>query len=246
MICDVQSYLPAMLYMLAFNNKHKIITYWDEPTITMDYENHDLHAIIHKNWTENLIPNMVLSSATLPQQTEITETISDFCSRFDGVEVHEIISYDCKKTIPLINREGYVEMPHYLHEEYEKMMEVVDHCKQYKTLLRYIDLREAVRFIMHVHSNTAKEIELKNDRYQISNYFPDMDALDMASIKLFYLDLLGNIKTESYPAIYQALTTSRKKIHESNVNVTTTDAYTLTDGPTIFLADDINKIAQYF
>ena len=246
MICDVQSYLPAMLYMLAFNNKHKIITYWDEPTITMDYENHDLHAIIHKNWTENLIPNMVLSSATLPQQTEITETISDFCSRFDGVEVHEIISYDCKKTIPLINREGYVEMPHYLHEEYEKMMEVVDHCKQYKTLLRYIDLREAVRFIMHVHSNTAKEIELKNDRYQISNYFPDMDALDMASIKLFYLDLLGNIKTESYPAIYQALTTSRKKIHESNVNVTTTDAYTLTDGPTIFLADDINKIAQFY
>jgi hypothetical protein len=73
-----------------------------------------------------------------------------------------------------------------------------------------------------------------------------MDALDMASIKLFYLDLLGNIKTESYPAIYQALTASRKKIHESNVNVTTTDAYTLTDGPTIFLADDINKIAQFY
>lgn len=241
MICDVQSYLPAMLYMLAFNTKEKIITYWDEPTITMDYAEHELHAVIHKNWTENLIPNLVLSSATLPKQSEITDTITDFCSRFTSVSVHEIVSYDCKKTIPLINREGYVEMPHYLYDDYAKITAVVDHCKQYKTLLRYIDLREAVRFILAVGVS-----DLQNTRYTIEMNFPDMDALDMTTLKLFYLEVLGNIKSECYSALYQKLNTTRQKVHESNVNVTTTDAYTLTDGPTIFLADDINKIAQFY
>ena len=242
MICDVQSYLPAMLYMLAFNRKEQIITYWDEPTITMDYPEHELHALIHKNWTENLIPNLVLSSATLPKQNEISETIMDFCARFDGVQVHEIISYDCKKTIPLINREGYVEMPHYLYDDYAKITKVVDHCKQYKTLLRYIDLREAVRFMLMVEKTKA----IANDRYTIENYFPDMDTLDMTSLKLFYLELLGNIHPKAYPILYASLTSTRQKIHESNVHITTTDAYTLTDGPTIFLADDINTIGQFY
>ena len=48
MICDIKSYLPAMYYMLAFNHKSDIIMYWDEPTITMDYEEHEFHQIIKK------------------------------------------------------------------------------------------------------------------------------------------------------------------------------------------------------
>ena len=48
MICDVQSYLTAMYYMLSFNEEENIVTYWDEPTITMDYESHGLHEKIHK------------------------------------------------------------------------------------------------------------------------------------------------------------------------------------------------------
>ena len=39
MISDVQFF--AMYYMAAFNDKKDIITYWDEPTITMDYDNHN-------------------------------------------------------------------------------------------------------------------------------------------------------------------------------------------------------------
>ena len=38
----------------------------------------------------------------------------------------------------------------------------------------------------------------------------------------------------------------RMKAHDSNVNIVTTDAHTLTDGPTIFLANDVNKIAQFY
>ena len=47
MICDLKSYIPAMYYMMAFNNKNNIITYWDEPTITLDYEDHTCHEIKH-------------------------------------------------------------------------------------------------------------------------------------------------------------------------------------------------------
>ena len=60
MITDVKSYQFAMYYMLAFNKKENIITYWDEPTITLDYKEHPYHNIIQDNWNKNIIPNMVL------------------------------------------------------------------------------------------------------------------------------------------------------------------------------------------
>jgi hypothetical protein len=49
MICDIKSYLPAMYYMLAHFKAQDIILYWDEPTITMDYDKHDFHSTIRKN-----------------------------------------------------------------------------------------------------------------------------------------------------------------------------------------------------
>jgi len=259
MISDVQSYLPAMLYMLAFNPKEKIITYWDEPTITMDYATHDLHAVIHKNWVENLIPNVVLSSATLPQQKEIADTITDFCARFEEVDVHEIVSYDCKKTIPLINREGFVEMPHYLFSDYSQLQASVEHCKQNKTLLRYIDLGEAVRFILLVEAqaqaHTAAQAQAqaivsssvtKNAKYTIPSYFTDLKDITMSAIKIFYLELLANINPDCWNELNVQIQQTRHKLQESNVNIVTTDAHTLTDGPTIFLANDVNKIAQFY
>ena len=50
MISDVQSYLPAMNYMRAFNKLEDMILYWDEPTITLDYETHPYHDLLSKNW----------------------------------------------------------------------------------------------------------------------------------------------------------------------------------------------------
>jgi hypothetical protein len=255
-ISDVQSYIPAMLYMLAFNPKERIIMYWDEPTITLDYPTHELHAIIQKNWNENLIPNVVLSSATLPQQDELSETILDFKARFSTEEVdaelHEIVSYDCKKTIPLINREGCVEMPHYLFADYAQILAVVEHCKQYKTLLRYIDLEEAIHFISFIEEHMGKEKEkekekvLLNDCYRAATHFTDITTLNMYAIKMFYLNVLGNLNPNAWPALYQQLQDKRKKRFASTVNIVTTDAHTLTDGPTLFLADDVTKIAQFY
>jgi len=116
MICDIRSYLLAMRYMMAFHPLDNLLMYWDEPTISLDYAEHDLHPIIHRNWSGNLIPNVVLSSATLPREDEIVDVIQDFKIRFQdkGAEVYSVISHDFKKSIPIVNQDGYIELPHYM------------------------------------------------------------------------------------------------------------------------------------
>lgn len=105
MICDIQSYLYAMRYMLAFNEVNDIILYWDEPTITLDYQEHPLHDIIKNNWEKNEIYNIVLSSATLPLENELETTILDYRDKFGG-NTYYIKNYDCSKSIALVNRDG--------------------------------------------------------------------------------------------------------------------------------------------
>lgn len=243
MICDIKSYIHAMYYMLAFNAKEKIILYWDEPTITMDYETHEFHDIIKENWNKNLIPNVVLSSATLPHSNEIAETIQDFRSNFQDADIHSIVSYDCKKTIPIINKEGYVEMPHYLFKDYKQIKETAVHCEKYKTLLRYIDLEEAIRFIKYINDNFDEFVSVK--KCSIERNFPLIESVTMINIKKYYLSILQNLNSEKWEAIYQYMSETRKQRQSSNIHVVTKDAYTLTDGPTIFLADDTEKIAKF-
>lgn len=240
MICDIKSYLIAMRYMLAFNKKENVVWYWDEPTISMDYETHEIHTIIEKNWQENEIPNVVLSSATLPNPDEMMETFDSFRAKFDDAEIYNINSFDCKKTIPMINKNGYIEVPHYLCDNYEKLCEMSYYCEENKTLLRYIDLKEIIHFIIVV--NKGKYYTNKN--ISAKKYFNSIDTVTMSSIKEYYLKLLRNLEKESWSEIYKILNTSRKKEQESNIYVVTKDANTLTDGPTIFLADDVNKVAQ--
>lgn len=241
MICDIKSYLPAMYYMMAFNKKEDIILYWDEPTITMDYQEHEFHSIIQRNWQENQIPNVILSSATLPQMHEMQPTNADFRSRFLDAEVHTIVSHDCKKTIPLIDKDGYVSMPHYLAEDYEEMLGIVQRCRENNTLLRYIDLGEAIRFITH---NTVCEA-IRNPRYELARNFESIEDVTMYKIKMYYLEVLGNIVPEKWSKVIRDVGTDRTKHHSSNIHIVTSDAHTLTDGPTIFLAENVEKVARF-
>lgn len=272
MICDVKSYLPAMYYMAAFNSVNNIITYWDEPTITMDYEDHELHETIQKNWCENIIPNMILSSATLPKLHELTSTTADFRSRFMDAEIHNILSSDCKKSIPIINKYGYVVMPHALSEEHDTVKEIVNHCLENQTLLRYLDLTEAVRFIEYVETTTYIPNNVK-----LSRHITSLEDVTMSNIKLHYLRLLNSIIPGTWASVYLSMKqtktkrilpndtidnkgntvrkvynmteTAEKKVlnveNDCAIYVTTKDAYTLTDGPTLFLANDVAKIAKF-
>ena len=307
-ICDIRSYLPAMYYMCAFNKPENIITYWDEPTITMDYLSHDLHKIIKRNWKNNIIPNVVLSSATLPKLHELTQTITDFNSKFanykyvmlgenDTVntvvrqpQVYNIVSHDCRKTIPILNNNGFIVMPHYISENYEELIAIVDHCEANLTLLRYFDLNEASRFVLFVEEHDYIKSAAKFNRN-----FASIHDIDMQSIKLHYLKTLKNVKPNDWPSIYLYFNSNRRQKIQSNntidvkgqkithsssigpgvtppkpgaeltrtvshvpvvsstastagssaIYVTTKDAYTLTDGPTIFLATDVTKVAKF-
>jgi hypothetical protein len=313
-ICDIRSYLYAMYYMLSFNRAQNIITYWDEPTITMDYADHELHAIIKKNWTDNIIPNVVLSSATLPKMHELGKTIQDFKEKFaDYVfgfanelectfettvkqpRIFNIASHDCRKTIPIINNDGYTVMPHYVSGDYHEVLEVVQHCEENLTLLRYFDLTEASKFIMHI-----EEFDLAKSSAKFDRNFMTASEITMQTIKIYYLKVLKSIVPEKWSQILNYFLTTRTqkiqhnnaidpkgnkisktssletgaqlltkitpgsvierttslqipKVHEmpsvapgtSAIYITTKDAYTLTDGPTIFLASDVTKVARF-
>jgi hypothetical protein len=292
MICDIRSYIPAMHYMLAFNEREHIITYWDEPTITMDYETHEFHTIIKCNWDENLIPNMVLSSATLPKLHELTDTVADFMEKFPDALVHNIVSHDCRKSIPIINRFGYVEMPHYLCATYVEVQEMTTHCENYLTLMRYYDLSETSKLIDFADG-------LVHDQLKINRHFVSIDDVSMQSIKLHYIRVLKGMGDNVWTQVQSHLTRLRVKRIAPNgridaqgnvvlksssigpgvavssakqgqsisrsasvcvplqapptpaedgnsaIYVTTKDAYTLTDGPTIFIVSDVDKIARF-
>lgn len=297
MICDVRSYLFAMYYMLAFNPAENIVTCWDEPTIAMDREEHELHSHINRNWRENLIPNMVLSSATLPKLHELPNSTQNFAEKFPGAQIHNIVSHDCKKSIPIINKSGYVVVPHLLSQNYDTILEIAKHCEQNLTLLRYFDLDEVVKFIIFVEKNNF----VISNSAKIDRSFATLDDVTMQNIKLHYLKLIGKIKAGNWMEIYTSLTMGRqRRIPQNNsidekgnklkkvvsvgpgvvgyalqpnagkpltkmmseqivspsavkekdqgnsaIYVSTKDAYTLTDGPTIFLAEDVEKIAKF-
>jgi hypothetical protein len=295
MICDIKSYLPAMYYMLAFFGAEDIITYWDEPTITLDYNDHEFHSTIRKNWKDNIIPNVVLSSATLPKIHELTETIPDFLNKFPGAEINNIVSHDCKKSIPIISKDGYVMLPHYMSNDYNKIMEIAAHCNNYLTILRYFDLNEVVEFITYVNANN-----LGNSKTRLERHLESLDDINMKNIKTYYVTLLQNIIPANWEQIYNHFINIRRPRILENMNVdvkggkitktrsvgpgvnvsnskldgtplsrlaseqitrnftdnppiqgtsgayiTTKDAYTLTDGPAIFITNDIEKISKF-
>ena len=288
-ICDVQSYLTAMHYMLAFNNETNIITYWDEPTITMDYPEHELHAKIHQNWVENKISKMVLSCATLPNENEMADTILDFREKFEGAEVHSIHSSDFKKTISVLNKDGRCVLPHLLYSDYNEVIKCVEHCNDNKTLLRYFDLSEIIRYIEHI-----LQINAIDDDYKIDSYFTSISDITMNSLKLYYLESLKRLDKSKWQSIHQYLITTQtlkfpdnspkpasntlrrtqsvqveKPLHypsdsitksqsvdsvqqkpissaTGGILITTNDAHTLTDGPTIFIAEDVEKIGKFY
>jgi hypothetical protein len=239
MISDVKSYLDAMYYMLAFNEPQNIILFWDEPTITLDCIQHEYHETIHQNWTQNEIPNIILSSATLPPIDRLTNLTRSFVRKFNSTNVISLKSYKCIKTIPLVGPDGYYMLPHLYFDTLLKIKKCVSHLKQYLTLLRHFDISEITRFIMYVNNNNYI-----NHRYTINQYFEDVTDIDIVSIKMYYLELLNNLG-ENYVKTHLYLKSTRLRTYDSSNNVTTSDAHTLTDGPTIYMANDVDTIGDH-
>jgi len=238
-ISDVQSYLYAMRYMMAFNEAKDLLWYWDEPTITLDYEDHEFHKILEKNWKENEIPNIVLSSATLPDDKELHSMIMSYQRKFQKGQKFNVVSYECQKTIPIIKSNGETIMPHFEFDNCKDLKRCVKYLNINKTILRHFDVNEISRFIMKMHKKN-----LVKDAYKMNNYFDDISDINIMSLKLYYLKLLSKMKEPDLQKIRKLLQGQKK--YESVIKITTNDAYTLTDGPTIFLTNDVKKIAKFY
>ena len=164
----------------------------------------------------------------------------NFKNKFKTNNVEEIISYECKKSIPILDSKGNVVMPHYMYEKYKDLKKCARHIENNKTILRHIDVDEMVKFICYV--NKKKYV---NDNYSINNYFENISDITIINLKVYYLRLLMLIKN-NYSEIYDYFQKKRKKSYSSVIKITTEDAYTLTDGPTIFLTQDVEKMALFY
>ena len=240
MICDVKSYIPAMRYMLAFNSAEELITYWDEPTISMDYQEHEFHPMIHQNWSENRIPNMVLSSATLPRSEDIMDSIMDYKVRFPDAQHYDIRSHECSKSVRLIDTLGEVVMPHTIATTREDLRQVVSHCRAYPALMRHFDIEAAVTFLNHLH----KEYGVQGERCDFEARFPTVDAVTSDAVKQYYLDTLESLEENTWEALSQKELSI--KAFDSWIHVLTSDAYTVTNGPAIFLTNDVARVARFY
>tara|TARA_B100002051_G_scaffold274511_1_gene315855 strand:- start:2738 stop:5170 length:2433 start_codon:yes stop_codon:yes gene_type:complete len=245
MICDVRSCPLATSYMARFNHPESMVLYWDEPTIALDYADHPCHPIIHRAWTSNVIPRVVLSSATLPTVEELGPTTSDFLERFPGAEVTVIESHECRKSIPLLARNGSVVAPHDLGTAKHggtagQAGSAARRALKNKTLFRHIGLAEACGFIRAFHAAHP-------DTNCLSTRFRTPGDITAESVKAYYLECVASAASrcgqDEFEQICLASNASRPR---STVRVMTSDAHTLTDGPTIYLADDVDRIARFF
>jgi hypothetical protein len=252
MICDIGSYLIAMYYMLSFNQPSELLLFWDEPTISLDVGDHPLHPIIQKNWSENRTSKIVLSSATLPDENDIRDVIDDFRNKFEGCAIHSISSFDCKKTISLLDSSNRCILPHLLFSDYADAQRCVRHIEKNITLLRYLDLREVVRFSRYVLQQ-----KLVSEEFALRSYFSTTSDVTMMGIKLYYLFLVSAVDADSWADVHAHLTRSlaknysddivKRKTANSHTGVllTTEHAHTLTDGPSIYLTSNATKISTF-
>lgn len=245
LISDVQSFLPAMYYLQAFFPLDELLLYWDEPTIALDYAEHPFHPMIQKNWQENLIPNVVLSSATLPPLHELQGVIAGFEWKFPRLPkqpqlVYVIASRDSPKSIPLLNNEGCVVLPHTLAKTQTEWSRAVACCQSNVSLLRYLDL-EGIGVFLQKHAVQCAE--------WVPRYFDGLSSITVQAVKQFYLALMesltecwSTLDNSSLPPRFVDAATGEGTL---GIYVTTKDAYTVTDGPAMFLADDVEKIAGF-
>ena len=247
-ISDVESYVHAMNYMLAFNEPEQMVLFWDEPTIYLDLPEHPHHAVLARNWQENEIPNVIFSSATLPRTAGLMNVMSSFKRKFShaaSTDILEINSSDFTKSIALLDTASQYILPHHVTTTHSDMKRAIDFLTENITLLRYASLPALVDTVLAL----SKHYEVR-ERYQVDHYFETLSDINSNRIKEYYLDLLGYlmkrvVKTEEEFTAFQEVCGQRSKMYPSTIKITTADAHTITNGPAIYLAEDVNKIGKF-
>jgi len=290
MICDAVSYLVAMEYMLAFQPRHRLVMYWDEPTIAMDVDTHPLHDVLHRMWAKNRVPNIVLSSATLPPLQELHAVIEGFvCRHGEDEEEQEEEEEDQKEektsivtiqatthvpvsSVKLVDTQGLIIMPHTLFgHDARQRCEAAHELLRRPALWRYLDFDSVVAFVLQHFSSSSSSLTKP-------------EVLTVASVKQYYLQLLLELPEQIYGKGTEAFSLAQRKEEKeerqgkplqksysvqelpsrslplakaSSVDspslsctnglcITSKDAWTVTDGPALFLAEDPHKIGLFY
>jgi hypothetical protein len=211
LICDIHSYEYAMEYMLSFFDKERLILFWDEPTITMDYDHHSLHESLSQIWKKNVIPRIVLSSATLPNNLE--PIVEDYKKRFEG-EFYKIETIDHLSNITLLDSKQNIIMPHNYFKDKEDVERFLETKGQ--SYLKFLSIGECANYIL--------KSSYKDEFNQIS-----IDEIDAQFIKLFYYKVIRN----------ELFTTEQNSLYINDTYFTTKSASHITHGPAIWIVGNI-------
>lgn len=244
-ISDIKSYKYASYYMSAFNDVNTIITFWDEPTISLDYEEHDLHYFIRDNCENNIIPNMVLSSATLPKKEDIENSSVRFCEKFNA-KSHYIKTHDFRKSICIYDNQSHIFSPHmfFIKETtaYNDAISIIKTIMNDKTLFRYLHVSSCIEFLIWF-DNECKTIAFLNDENPMFKW----DKLTQETIKEMYISIISNdMNILFYERLLSCKTFVPQFYYNSTYHFIRNDAFTLTNGATIYLTNDINQTRQWF
>jgi hypothetical protein len=237
LICDIQSYEIAMLYMLSFFEKSKIILFWDEPTISMNYESHELHRHIVNIWKFNQIENIILSSATLPNKEELEPMISKFKVKYENALIHYIETQDENTNITLLAPDGNIIMPHDIFStDYTGFKQFIS--KNGNSHSKYLSIAECCDFILYIYRNVFNT--------HISNDIT-FQEINNTSIRELYYKTCQKIKSSDWEFVISTYKSYRKN-NRFNLGdeITTKYSHTLTYGPTIYLCENLDKWINYF
>ena len=238
MICDILSFESAMTYMCNFHEPSNTILFWDEPTIGLDVATHELHSVISRNWSENIIPNIVFSCATLPDHNLIKPVINGLKMKFNNLSFHLIESIDYFSNITLYDNQGQVIIPHTFFKDYGVMINFLNyHGKKY---YKFYDCNECAKFLLFLENNYGFSY--------IKDNLISLDDISMFKIKDIYVSALKTIGEEKWKNIHKEFiqTCVSNDVSECvGINLTSEHARTLTNGPTLFVSDNVENISKY-
>jgi hypothetical protein len=278
MICDLGSFSFAHDYMCRFFDAGNLVLFWDDVTIGLDVQTQtqtptptkEMHGYMNQIWNKNTMRTVILASATLPLEEDLALVVNDFQTHFFTLQtaVHSILAHDCKKSISLINKEGYCLLPHTTTADPTQILEMSEYCQKQLTLLRYMDVEEVCRFLVWIDSDTVPNFKTQSTIpfLVVDAFFPRLIDVNLKKIKLFYLQMLECLatafavnelqeKVPLWPLLFTMWKTqfSHPRLApkqgssegSGGIFVTTEDAYTLTDGPTIFLCENVETVLRF-
>ena len=212
LISDIHSYEYSMNYMLSFFDKEKIILFWDEPTITMDYDDHILHKSLSNIWKINKIPRIILSSATLPNGLE--PIIENYKVRFEG-SFYKIETTDHLSNIILMDVSNQIVMPHNYFESIQDITQFIE--TKGLAYLKFLSVCECSNYIL---KSSYKD---RFDSFHIED-------IDSQKIKLFYYEVIQK-------ELFKTISTT---LYNNDTMFTTTSASNITYGPAIWIVNDVS------